>query len=267
MLALSNGHAAADTEARWQYSRSGDAGGLHAARQPVRHGLSSLAAAPATSVGNRNAAQPGLFQHGCLGIVANVLGLGLFLPGIGVMVSLGLVAIPTVVRAVGRRLVRLPAPAGPVMMSPGQPLAGLELILEDEMKALVGRIAGKHPPWPMDAEGLGPEVGSSSDRRGFACWSGWIATLWWRVRRFSPSLPIRDDPNRSPMTRRRTLRFRQIYRIHRFDRGWMCCATRYGGPLPSKPGIWVVAAGEQRGTLSGFGTLATSRSRSQQSLW
>jgi hypothetical protein len=118
MLALSNGYAAAGTEAgRAAYVAAGQA--MLAAYMQQGSSFTMgylLAAAAGTLVGIgmlRNRVFSGVAAWAA--IAANILGLGLFLPGIGVMVSLGSVAILIVwYLMVGWRLVRLPAPAGPV---------------------------------------------------------------------------------------------------------------------------------------------------------
>ena len=113
MLALSNGYAAADTEAgRAPFVAAGQA--MLAAY--MQQGSSFvmgylLAAAAGTLVGIgmlRNRVFSGVAAWAA--IIANILGLGLFLPGYGVLVSLGSVAILIVwYLLVGWRLMRLPA--------------------------------------------------------------------------------------------------------------------------------------------------------------
>lgn len=118
MLALSNGYAAAGTEAgRASYVAAGQAMLAAYMQQGSSFMMGYLLAAAAgilVGIGMlRNRVFSGVAAWA--GIVANFLGLGLFLPGIGVMVSLGSVAILIVwYLLVGWRLLRLPAPAGSV---------------------------------------------------------------------------------------------------------------------------------------------------------
>ena len=117
MLALSNGYAAAGTEAgRVVYVAAGQAMLAAYMQQGSSFVMGYLLAAVAgTLVGIgmlRNRVFSGVAAWAA--IVANVLGLGLFLPGIGVLVSLGSVAILIVwYLLVGWRLVRLPTSSGP----------------------------------------------------------------------------------------------------------------------------------------------------------
>ena len=116
MMALSNGYAAAGTEAgRAAYVAAGQAMLAAYMQQGSSFVMGYLLAATAGTLVGIGMLRNRVFSRvaAWAAIIANILGLGLFLPGYGVLISLGSVVILIVwYLLIGRRLLQLAARSG-----------------------------------------------------------------------------------------------------------------------------------------------------------